>query len=210
MEGEGLRDSVLSVAGTLNPVLGGPMVRVPLEPEVYDLIFTEGEPDGLWHVTPDPRQHTRRSLYLFAKRNVRLPLFEAFDQPDTLIVLPGAADQHVRAPGVDSAQRWSCSCRSRSKAFAGKRLLREVRTDRAARIDRAYRLALARPARPEEMKTALEFLEAQTKLLRERLRAKERIGAPTGLPEGVAPAEAAALVDFCLALLNRNEFVYVP
>jgi hypothetical protein len=28
--------------------VGGPMVRVLLEPEVYDLIFTEGEPDGLW------------------------------------------------------------------------------------------------------------------------------------------------------------------
>ena len=64
------------------------MVRTPLEPEVYDLIFTEGEPDGLWPVTPDPRQHTRRSLYLFAKRNVRLPLLEAFDQPDTLSSCP--------------------------------------------------------------------------------------------------------------------------
>ena len=29
-------------------------------------------------------QHVRRSLYLFNKRNVRIPLFEAFDQPDTL------------------------------------------------------------------------------------------------------------------------------
>ena len=207
MEGEGLRDGVLAVAGTLNPVLGGPMVRVPLEAEVYDLIFTEGEPDGLWHVTPDPRQHTRRSLYLFAKRNVRQPLFEAFDQPDTLTSCP------VRPISTFAPQALILLngpfIQEQSKAFAG-RLLREVRTDRAARIDRAYRLALSRPPRPEEMKTALEFLEAQTKLLGERLRAKERIGVPTGLPKGVDPAEAAALVDFCLALLNRNEFVYVP
>src|SRR5437588_3728282 len=87
-DGEGLRDSTLSVAGTLKAKLGGPMVRVPLEPEVYELIFTEGEPDGLWHVTPDAREHTRRTLYLFAKRNVRLPLLEAFDQPDTLTSCP--------------------------------------------------------------------------------------------------------------------------
>ena len=60
------------------------MIRVPLEPEIYDLIFTEGEPDGLWAVTKDVKQHTRRSIYLFAKRNVRQPLLEAFDQPDTL------------------------------------------------------------------------------------------------------------------------------
>ena len=85
---EAIRDSILTVAGTLNRQLGGPMVRVPLEPEVYDLIFTEGEPDGLWSVTPDPKQHVRRSLYLFNKRNVRQPMLEAFDQPDTLTSCP--------------------------------------------------------------------------------------------------------------------------
>ena len=84
LEAEAIRDSILTAAGTLNPQVGGISVRVPLEPEVYDLIFTEGEPDGLWPVTPDPRQHTRRSIYLFNKRNVRLPMLEAFDQPDTL------------------------------------------------------------------------------------------------------------------------------
>jgi hypothetical protein len=84
----GARRHVLASAGTLNRKVGGPMVRVPLEPEVYDLIFTEGDPDGLWHVTPDSTTHTRRSLYLFAKRNVRQPLLEAFDQPDTLTSCP--------------------------------------------------------------------------------------------------------------------------
>src|SRR5439155_9126154 len=84
LEGETLRDAVLATSGSLYPKVGGPMIRVPLEPEVYDLIFTEGEPDGLWPVTPDVAQHTRRSLYLLAKRNVRLPMLEAFDQPSTL------------------------------------------------------------------------------------------------------------------------------
>ena len=88
LEAEAIRDSILAAAGSLNRELGGPSVKVPLEPEVYDLIFTEGEPDGLWPVTPDATQHTRRSIYLFNKRNVRLPLLEAFDQPDTLNVVP--------------------------------------------------------------------------------------------------------------------------
>src|SRR5262249_32949671 len=84
LEAEAIRDSVLTAAGTLNPQIGGPSVKVPLEPEVYALLFTEGEPDGLWPVSPDARQHPRRSVYLFNKRNVRLPMLEAFDQPDTL------------------------------------------------------------------------------------------------------------------------------
>ncbi len=207
MEGEGLRDSVLAVAGTLNPALGGPMVRVPLEPEVYDLIFTEGEPDGLWNVTPDPRQHARRSLYLFAKRNVRQPLFEAFDQPDTLTSCP------VRPVSTFAPQALILLngpfMQAQSKAFAS-RLLREVKTGRAARVEWAYRLALARTPRPEELQTALDFLEAQTKLLRERLRTGQRVGVPVNRPEGMDAADAAALADFCLALLNRNEFLYVP
>jgi hypothetical protein len=207
LEGESLRDSTLSVAGTLNPALGGPMVRVPLEPEVYDLIFTEGEPDGLWHVTPDPRQHTRRSLYLFAKRNVRQPLFEAFDQPDTLTSCP------VRPVSTFAPQALILFngpfMQEQSKAFAA-RLLREAPAGRAARIELAYRLALARPPRADELKTAERFLGTQAELIRERLLARKRVGLPASLPEGTDPAEAAALADFCLALLNRNEFLYVP
>jgi hypothetical protein len=85
LEVEAWRDAMLAAAGTLNRLIGGAKVRVPLEPEVYDLIFTESEPDGLWKVTPDERLHTRRTLYQFAKRNVRQPLLEAFDQPDGML-----------------------------------------------------------------------------------------------------------------------------
>jgi hypothetical protein len=190
LDGEALRDSVLTVAGRLNRRLGGPMVRVPLEPEVYELIFTEGEPDGLWPVNPDLREHHRRSLYLFRKRNVRLPLFEAFDQPDTLTSCP------VRAVSTFAPQALILLngpfMQEQSRALAA-RLLREAGPGNAARVERAYRLALARPPRPVELRTALEFLDAQAELLRDR----------------VDDAAAAALADFCLALLNRNEFVYL-
>src|SRR5262245_8825123 len=84
LDAETIRDSVLASAGNLTEQLEGPSIRVPLEPEVYDQIFTEYEPDNLWPVHPDPRQHTRRSLYLIRKRNVRLPLLVAFDAPDLM------------------------------------------------------------------------------------------------------------------------------
>ena len=203
---EAIRDSILTVAGTLNREIGGPMVRVPLEPEVYDLIFTEGEPDGLWPVTPDRKQHTRRSLYLFAKRNVRQPMLEAFDQPDTLTSCP------VRPISTFAPQALILLngplTQQQSQAFAV-RLMRESGQERKTRIEHAYRLALARPPRAEEMSQALTFLEEQSELLHDRLRARQRVNVPEETPEGADPAEAAALVDFCLALFNRNEFVYV-
>ena len=49
----------------------------------------------------------------------------------------------------------------------------------------------------------------QTALLQDRLRARKPVGLPPDIPETVDPAAAAALADFCLAILNRNEFVYV-
>ena len=207
LDAEGLRDGVLAVAGTLNPAAGGPMVRTPLEPDVYALIFSEGEPDGLWPVTPDARQHTRRSLYLFSKRNLHLPLLDVFDQPDTLSPCP------VRAVSTFAPQALVLLNgpfgQQQSKAFAV-RVLGEAGRDDTARVDRAYRLALCRPPTTEERRTALDFLAGQTELLRDRLRARLPVGVPEGTPDNLDPAAAAALADFCLALLNRNEFLYVP
>ena len=206
LEGEGLRDSVLAVAGSFNSKLGGPMVRVPLEPEVYALIFTEGEPDGLWPVTPDSREHGRRSLYLFAKRTVRLPLLEAFDRPDMVTSCP------VRPVSTFAPQALIMLngpfMQEQSKAFAT-RLLRECGPSVDKQIDRAYRLSLGRPPRDSELNMARDFLAEQTALLQDRLRARKPIGLPLDIPETVDPAAAAALADFCLAILNRNEFVYV-
>ena len=182
------------------------MVRVPLAPEVYDLIFTEDEPDNLWQPDPDPQAHSRRTIYLFAKRNVRLPLLEAFDQPDTLTSCP------VRSVSTFAPQALILLngpfLQGQSRAFA-LRLLREGGADRERQVRRAYRLALGRPPRPEEARLADEFLKEQAALLRDRLRARERVALPEPLPEGTDPAAAAALADFCLALLNANEFLYV-
>jgi hypothetical protein len=178
MEGETIRDSVLAAAGTLNARLGGKPVRIPIEQEVYDLLFTEGERDGLWPVTPDGREHARRSLYLLNKRTVRLPMMMAFDQPDTMTSCP------VRSTSTHALQALSLFnsdfMRAQSIAMA-RRLERECGDDSGFQVRRAYKVALARNARPEEEAMAREFLQS-----------------------------GGTLEDFCLALLNRNEFVYIP
>ena len=205
LEGEVLRDSVLAVAGSLHAKLGGPRVLVPLEPEVYELIFTEGEPDGLWPVTPDPREHSRRSIYLFAKRNVRLPLLEAFDRPDSLTSCA------VRPVSTFAPQALILLngpfLQAQSKQFAA-RLLQECGCDGRQQIDRAYRLALGRPPRASELALATEFLPAQEKAIRARREEQQAAPGSAGRLNSGDPA-AAALADFCLALLNCNEFLYI-
>ncbi|HTM47650.1 MAG TPA: DUF1549 and DUF1553 domain-containing protein [Bryobacteraceae bacterium] len=177
MEAEILRDSVLAVAGSLNPRLGGRPVRVPIEPEVYDLIFTEGERDGLWPVAPESEQG-RRSLYLLNKRSVRLPMMMAFDQPDTMTSCP------VRPTSTHALQAltlFNSDFMQQQSARLASRLERECGGSRDCELQRAYKLALARPPQPAEVAMAKRFFRA-----------------------------GGELADFCLALMNRNEFVYIP
>ena len=208
LEAEAIRDSVLTAAGTLNRNLGGPSVKVPLEPEVYDLIFTEGEPDGLWPVTPDPAQHVRRSIYLLNKRNVRLPLFEAFDQPDTL---NSCADRPVStfAPQALILMNGPFT-QEQGKALAV-RLAREVGTDSGKQIEVLYHRALGRLPKEAEKRLALRFLDEQAATIRDRLRARLPLGLdPSGLPAGADAARVRALADLCVVVFNTNEFVYIP
>jgi hypothetical protein len=206
LEGEAVRDSLLAAAGTLSQQMTGPPVRVPLESEVYDLIFTEGEPDGLWKVTPDGRQHTRRSLYLFAKRNLRQPLLEAFDQPDSLNSCPQRATS-IFAPQALILMNGPLA-QAQSKQFAA-RILRDSGGMPEVAIERAYRLALSRPPTPSERIIAREFIQKQSSLLRERLLGRLQVALPLNTADDSDPAMAGAFVDFALALINSNEFVYV-
>jgi hypothetical protein len=208
LDAEAVRDSVLAASGTLNREVGGRSVKVPLEPEVYDLIFTEGEPDGLWPVTPDVAQHTRRSLYLFSKRNVRLPLLEALDQPDTL---NSCADRPVSTFAPQALILMNGPfVREQGKALAA-RLVAEYGADVRKQIDGLYRRAFGRAARPDEAKLAAEFLTAQADTIRDRLRARLPVGLdPAALPAGADLAAVRALADLCVVAFNTHEFVYVP
>jgi len=42
----------------------------------------------LWPVSSDKTVQNRRSIYLYNKRSVRLPLLSAYDQPDAITSCP--------------------------------------------------------------------------------------------------------------------------
>jgi hypothetical protein len=81
LEGEIIRDSLLAVAGRLSQKMGGPGVRPPVPAET--LRGSAG-----WKASPDPHDHVRRSVYIFARRNLRFPFLEAFDLPDSNLSCP--------------------------------------------------------------------------------------------------------------------------
>ena len=105
---------------------------MPIEREIEDLIFTEAEVVDLWPETPDPRQHDRRSLYLFRKRNVRYPLFDAFDAPDTQSACPQRnVSTHALQPLVLLNSDFATM---QAKRLAG-RISREASGSTESRID---------------------------------------------------------------------------
>jgi hypothetical protein len=207
LDGEALRDAMLTAAGTLNRQVGGPSVRVPLEKEVYDLIFTEGEPDGLWHPTADPAQHSRRSIYLYAKRNLRLPMLEAFDQPDRLFPCAQRPESTFAPQALILMNGPFAQQQSRAMAAT---LLCECGSDEAKQIERAYQRGFGRRPTADQVRTAKDFLRDQSQSAAERLLARLPAGVPDGLAAGADVAHAVALADLCLALFNANEFAYGP
>ena len=204
LDAEAVRDAVLTVAGTLNRQVGGPSIRVPLEPEVYDLIFTEAEPDNLWPVTPDAGQHTRRSIYLYAKRNVRLPLLEAFDQPDSLSPCAARAVSTFAPQALILMNGPFTRDQSRDLAV---RLSRETK-DPGNRVRALYRRAFGRLPSEAELRTALDFISDPNTAARGDRRGRND-GTATADHEHVSRG-TEALADLCLAVFNTNEFIYVP
>ncbi len=179
LEGEAIRDSMLAVSGRLNPKMGGPGVFPPL-------------PDGalpkgyqLWKPGSDSAEDNRRSVYIFVRRNLRYPMFQSFDMPDThescarrqTTVTP---DQALELVNGKLVQEWARGLAERVENDRG--------LDRASKAERALRLAYARSPRAEEIALAANFLEKQE--------------AAAGSPE-------AALADLCQTLLSSNEFLYL-
>ena len=173
-----------------------------------DLIFTEAEVVDLWPEDRDPREHLRRSLYLFRKRNVRYPLLESFDSPDAQFPCPRRETSTHALQALNLLN--SEFAFGRARALAG-RILREAGPDQDDRIRRAYRIVLCREPAAAELDRARGFLATQAELIREQAQAGRAPSKPAGLlNRPIDPAEGAAWVDFALAMLNCNEFLYVP
>jgi hypothetical protein len=151
---EEIRDAMLAVSGRLNLKAGGPSVMVPVDPGLVKLLYKPSQ----WQAARDLAEHDRRSVYLFAKRNLRLPFFETFDAP-TALASCARRESSTHAPQALELLNGRLS-NDLADAFA-LRLTRETGTDRDRLVDRAFRLALGRPPTPDERAISLESLRDQ-------------------------------------------------
>jgi hypothetical protein len=168
LEGEIIRDSLLAVSGRLNPKMGGPGVFPPIPPET-----AVSAKD--WKASADPADQVRRSVYIFARRNLRFPFLEPFDVPDSNQSCP-KRERSTTAPQALALLN-SSDVASAAKGLAAR--LEKETPNPDERIVLAYRLTMGRTPTNAEHRLSREFL-----------------------------AESP-LSEFCRALFNVNEFVYL-
>jgi hypothetical protein len=147
LEGEAVRDTLLALSGRLNSTAFGPGVVLP------DLTAASGGARPV-AVTADNREHVRRSIYLFSRRNLRNPFLEAFDLPDSNLSCP-KRERSTTAPQALALLN-AADAATAAKALA-ERLMNEAMTD-VERIERAYRLTLGRSPTDVEKGRAKRFL----------------------------------------------------
>ncbi|MEW4566639.1 DUF1549 and DUF1553 domain-containing protein [Tautonia sp. JC769] len=175
LDGEAIRDALLASSGLLNPAQGGP----PIFPELPEELTKLSSQGAIWPVSPTPAERNRRSLYVFIRRNLRYPFFEAFDRPDTNASCP-RRDVTTIAPQALALLNDRLA-HDAASALAD-RLAQTAGPDPEARIRLAYLLTLGRAPDPSELQLALRY---------------------------VSKGEETGWNSFCLALLNLNEFVFL-
>lgn len=187
LEGEAIRDAMLAVSGNLSQRRGGPGVRPPLPQELVSTLLRNH-----WPVSKDERDHRRRSVYVFVRRNLRYPIFHAFDKPDN------NASCAKRNRSTTAPQALLLINSEFSQEAAGRLaefVLQKAGDDPAAQVDLAYRRTLGRKPTEGERKLALQFLEQDERQL--------------GDDSKSADASRSSLSQLCLVLFNLNEFLYV-
>jgi hypothetical protein len=191
LEAEILRDSVLSVSGTLNPKQYGPAFKPPIPPEA---MLARNTKDPYPKNLVESRATQRRTMYMFHKRVVQHPILQAFDGPDA---------------AVSCGRRNNTTVAPQALALLNDRFFRDRAADFARRlaqgctkpedwVDQGFRLAVSRPPSSAERAASVEFINCQL----EHRGAHESSRSPEEI-------RMEALTDFCQTLFSLNEFIYV-
>jgi hypothetical protein len=155
LSAEEIRDGMLAVASRLNLKAGGESVVVPVEKDLVDLLYDPTQ----WKVTADPREHDRRSIYLLAKRNLRLPFGQAFDQRDLQTSCPR---RETSTHALQALELMNGKTANRLAEALAERLRREAGADHEKQVELAYMLAAGRAPTATEKRAAMDFLGGQS------------------------------------------------
>jgi len=179
---EEVRDAILAASGELNLKAGGPSVRPPIPAEV---LAGQSVPGQGWDVSP-PDEAARRSVYVHVKRSLLVPILATHDAADTDSSCPV---RYTTTVPTQALGLLNGSFSNEQAALFARRLEAECSGDLADQIRRAIVLTTNREPRPDELARDVAFARS--------LRTEAGLSAHD------------ALTQYCLLVLNANEFLYL-
>ena len=199
LEAELIRDVVLSASGLLNDHIGGASVKPYQPPGIWD--GTDHQ-----YVQSHGEDLYRRGMYVFWKRAAHYPSFQTFDAPsrETCTLFRPRTSTPLQSLVLMNDPVYVEAARALAS-----RALREGGSTVSDRVQRAFRLVLARVPQPKE----LAILESTYRQQRERFsqdpQAAEALLSvgESARPPGLDVVDWAAMTTVANVLLNLNETI---
>jgi hypothetical protein len=181
LDAESIRDALLATCGRLDLRIGGPSFYAPISEEALEGLSMKS---GAYKPSPVEDSY-RRSVYMFTKRGIAVPLMTTFDACDN--TAPVGRRDVTTVPTQALALLNNAWVHEQSRTFAERvTTARESSTDR---IDLAWTLALGRGPTEAERTAALAHVQAYQ--------------------SSAADDALAPWTSLCHVLINSNEFIYV-
>ncbi len=181
LSAEEVRDSMLAVAGQLDMRVGGQSVFPILEDEV---LAGQSKPGQGWNQS-SAADRARRSIYVYTKRSLAVPLLASFDSADTDFTCPVrfATTQPTQALGMINSE----FVHQTATWMADQ--IRQSSASPESFVAEAIRRTTQRLANDQEIARGVQLID--------------RVQREHGL------SYAGACEVFCLTALNLNEFIYL-
>lgn len=204
LDGEMLRDQALYVSGLLVERLGGPPVKLPQPPGIWEAVAFVGSNTREFRADTGREKVHRRSLYAFWKRTAPPPQMTAFDAPsrEACVVRRERTNTPLQALVLmNEVQYIECA-----RALAERGIKEGGRTPED-RIGYMFRLAACRSPDAQELTTLRQtYLALHQRYAQNVEAAKQLIQTGESKPDAhLDPVELAALTVIGNAILNLDE-----
>ncbi|WP_437203261.1 PSD1 and planctomycete cytochrome C domain-containing protein [Planctomicrobium sp. SH664] len=197
LDAEIIRDNALAVSGLLNPKIGGPSIRPPLNSRVTTI---SRNPD--WNVSPGAEKY-RRGVYILFRRATPYPMLLTFDSPDSST---SCADRSRSNSPLQALTLLNDPVFFECAQYWGRHLADKENGAAEQWIPEAVERALGRPADSDETARLLQlYRDLQVEL--EQLPREDLLLIVGEESESTGLREQAARVLLARSLMNLDEFI---
>jgi hypothetical protein len=202
LDAELLRDNALSIAGILNPTIGGKSIKPSQPAGTWEI----NEMSGYKYDKSTGADLYRRGLYVYWRRSTVYPSFVTLDAPTREFCV---AQRAKTSTPLQSLVLMNDPVFVEAARAMAQRVLTESGSNPTARLAYAWQLALARQPSIAELSILKQTLDQQLAQYRRDPEAAKQLATVGDYPliESLDPSELAAWTALSNVILNLNETI---